>query len=208
MTRSYLNHPSEEALERFLLHHAQEDELEGVETHILACNACVARLEEIELQIAATKLVLKELSGQPQAAQAATTSPRRTWFSVPALSWAGAVAVVALAIGLTPRMMHTSPAVDIALSANRGLNTPSVPEDAPLHLHLAALDVANGPVDVSVVDGYGSEVWKGMAKAENERITITVPKLDKPGAHFLRLYSVNRDKTPGELLREFSFQVK
>ena len=59
--QQYLEHPTEEALERFLLHQSQEAEIEIVETHILACESCVERLEVLETHIAATKIALAEL---------------------------------------------------------------------------------------------------------------------------------------------------
>ncbi len=209
MTSSYLDHPSEEALERFLLHQAQDDELDQVETHILTCHDCVSRLEELEFQIAAAKLALQELSSLSTAKEAVERRSRKEWFTLRTLSWAGAAAVFAVAVTLTPRFMtHTVPAVDVTLSANRGVGVPAVPHGSPLHLHLSAPDVANGPIQGSMVDGYGTEIWKGIAKAHDGHVEITLPKLDKPGAHFLRLYALRADKTPGELLREFPFEVK
>jgi hypothetical protein len=56
---AYLDHPAEEVLERFLLSHCSENELCEVETHILHCEGCVARLELLELQITAFKLCLQ-----------------------------------------------------------------------------------------------------------------------------------------------------
>ncbi len=53
-------HPTEESLERFLLKHSQEEELAVVETHILACESCVARLESLEMNVAVMKLALGE----------------------------------------------------------------------------------------------------------------------------------------------------
>ena len=55
------DHPAEEALERFLLHHSRQEELELLEIHILGCEACVNRLEKLEPEIAATKLALEHL---------------------------------------------------------------------------------------------------------------------------------------------------
>jgi anti-sigma factor RsiW len=55
------DHPSEDSLERFLLNRCEVDELEIVETHIFACEACVTRLETLELTIEATKLALQNL---------------------------------------------------------------------------------------------------------------------------------------------------
>lgn len=56
-----LGHPSEEALERFLLDSLEGPELVQLERHILACESCVTRLEEIEVMLAATKLALRHL---------------------------------------------------------------------------------------------------------------------------------------------------
>ena len=54
-----LDHPAEQVLERFLLNHCSQNELCEVETHILHCEGCVARLELLELQITAFKLCLQ-----------------------------------------------------------------------------------------------------------------------------------------------------
>ena len=58
---SNLDHPSEEALERFLLHDIRGHELVRLEGHILACERCIACLEDIELDVAATKLALRHI---------------------------------------------------------------------------------------------------------------------------------------------------
>jgi hypothetical protein len=49
---------TEEALERFLLHQSRDEELEVLESHILACESCVTRLEDLEVWLAVTKLAL------------------------------------------------------------------------------------------------------------------------------------------------------
>lgn len=209
MSRSYLDHPSEEALERFLLHNAQEDELDRVETHILSCDACITRLEELEVQLAAVKLALQEISRDPKPASAAERRFRRDWFTFRTLSWASAVAALALVATLTPRFAAPKvQPVDLSLSATRGSDIPAVPHGRPLHMHLSALDISNGAVRVALVEGDGSEVWNGTAKAQDERVDVTVPKIDHPGTHFVRLYSLSPKNSPGDLLREFPFEVK
>ena len=202
MSRSYLDHPTEEALERFLLHHAQEDELDKVETHILACDACVSRLEELELQMAAAKLALQELSREPKPESAHERRSRKEWFTLRTLSWAGAVAAVALTVTVAPRFVSpTAPAADVSLSANRGSDIPIVPLGRPLHLHLSAQDIANGPVRVVMVDSNGSEVWKGEGEAQHDQMEVTIPKLNHGGEHYLRLYAIGSAKSEGDLLR-------
>jgi anti-sigma factor RsiW len=209
MTCSYLDHPSEESLERFLLHHAQEDELERVETHILSCEACVTRLEELEIQLAAVKLALHEVSQELKPAAAKERRFRSDWFTFRTLSWASAVAVLALTVTVAPRFVSRAPAaVDVSLSATRGSSGSAVPLGKALHLHLSAPDIASGPVQVVMVDGNGSEVWRGAANAQDDRVNVAVPRLDQPGAHFLRLYAMSTNNKPGDLLREFPFDVK
>jgi anti-sigma factor RsiW len=209
MTCSYLDHPSEEALERFLLHHAQEDELERVETHILSCDACVTRLEELEIQLAAAKLALREVSQERKPAAAKERRSGNNWFTFRTLSWTGAVAALAVTVTVAPRFVSRTPAaVDVSLSATRGSGAEAVPLGRALHLHLNAPDIANGPVQVVMVDANGSEIWKRAAKAQDDHVDVTVPRLDQPGGHFLRLYSVSTDHTPRDLLREFPLEVK
>lgn len=198
----YLEHPNEEALERFLLRRSEEPELEMVETHILACDSCVERLEILETQIAATKIALEQF--QLEAQRKASAREKRPWrfrFGTAGLSFAGAVACVALALGMfSPAQVH--------LSAYRGVETSRVPEWRPLHMHLNATDLANGPVAVQLVDGQGSQVWKGLSVVRNDQVDVHVPRITKTGNYFLRLSEPPNGRAEGELLREFAFQVK
>src|SRR3954466_5806174 len=91
MQQPEIQHPTEETLENFLLHRMQEQELEETETHILACDSCVARLETMEIQLEATKMALAEFHKETveQNYVAAKTS-RWAWLKVPTLSLAGA----------------------------------------------------------------------------------------------------------------------
>jgi anti-sigma factor RsiW len=212
MQNSYLDHPAEETLERFLLHQSPEDELEVVETHILACDSCVARLESLEAQITAMRTALRELQQQQAAAAAAGAQPRswKSWFTVPHMAWTGAAAA-ALVTGLviTPQIAHhAAPAVDVSLSAYRGVETAAVPEGRSLNVHLNAADLPAGPVIVQLVDYTGNEVWKTNGTVRQDQVDIAAPKISRAGPYFFRLYAPARNAQRGELLREFSFQAK
>lgn len=210
MQNSYLNHPAEEALERFLLHQCPEEELSTVETHVLACDDCVSRLEALETQIAATKIALEELERERTVAVAARQHRFwRSWFALPNLAWAGAAAaVVAAGLMITPQLArHSQPVAEVNLSASRGLDIPSVPQRQPLHVHFNALEIPQGPVTVQLVDETGTELWKSSAVVHQEQLEINAPKIANPGAYFFRLYGAGSGQQ-GELLREFSFQVK
>ncbi len=208
MQESYLKHPTEEALERFLLQHANEEELEVVETHILACESCVTRLEDLELHIAATKLALQQVRSEQLAKQAAKQKANwKSWATVPRLSWAGGLAVLALGVAVVPQMTHPHSA-DVALSAYRGLENSTVPGGQPLHVSLNANDLPSGPVNVELVDNHGQKVWQGAASVANDKVEVSVPQIGKTGTHFLRLYALKRGNAESQLLREFVFQVK
>jgi hypothetical protein len=208
MQNLYTNHPAEEALERFLLHQCLDEELDTVETHILACDSCVSRLEALETQIVATKIALEELERERTVTVAARQHrPWKTWFTVPNLSWAGAAAVVAAGLVITPQLVrHPAPAAEVTLSAYRGIETRAVPEGRPLHVHFDATDLPPGPVEVQLVNETGAELWKGAGVVRNDKAEITAPKIAHDGVYFFRFYAGKGQQ--GELLREFSFQVK
>lgn len=207
MQNSYLdNHPAEETLERFLLRQCSEPEEETVETHILACDACVSRLEALEAQIAAIKTALGELQREKAFAAAAEHGARKQWFTVPNLSWAGAAAVLAAGLIITPELRRSEPAADVTLSTYRDMQTGVVPEGRPLHVHFNAEGLPDGPVTVQLVNETGAELWKGAGVIRQEKAEVTAPKIAQDGAYLFRLYA--GVKQQGELLREYSFQVK
>jgi hypothetical protein len=208
MQNSYLdNHPSEEALERFLLHQSPDPELETVETHILACDACVSRLEALETHIAAMKMALGELHRETAFAAARQHGAWKEWFTVPHLSWAGAAAaVVAAGLIVTPQLRHSESPADVTLSTYRDLETGVVPENRPLHVHFNAQGLPDGPVTVQLVNETGAELWKGAGVIHQEKAEVTSPKIAENGSYLFRLYAGTNQQ--GELLREYSFQVK
>ncbi len=205
--QDFYEHPTEDAMERFLLHQSGEEELDAIETHILACEPCVSRMEELEGYVATTKLALQEL--RLEAAQkAAKAETRQSWFSPRKLSFAGAAAALVLAMTLVPRLNHGGPAAEVSLSAYRGTETALVPEGRRLHVRLNANDLADGPVTVEVVDAQGAEIWKGAAAVHQELAEVNVPQIKKSGAHFIRMYRAFGGDPEGDLLREFPVRVK
>ena len=53
------DHPTEDELERYILDRSRDEELEGLETHILACESCVT-IQDLEFEINVTKLALQD----------------------------------------------------------------------------------------------------------------------------------------------------
>ena len=203
-------HPAEEALERYLLNQSPESELENVETHFMACENCVSKLEELELHISATKLALQELHIEKVAkSYAKQQAPRSNWLSVPKLSLAGGLAMLAVALSVVPGMHRTAakqPAVDVQLTAYRGLESRVLPKDRTLRLTLNASGLTGKIATVTLVDSNGIEIWKDAAAPIRDNVvTVNVPAISSPGTHFFRLYQ------PGQLsdqLREFSIIIE
>lgn len=207
---AYINHPSEEALERFLLHQSQEPELETIETHILACESCVEILENLEHQIAVTKAALAGLQNEQRAEEGARENRSffKSWFTLPNLSWAaGAMVAATLCIAaFTP--------AQITLTANRGVESSMAPEWRPLDAHLSANLLNDGPVAVELVNSEGKSLWSGTSSIQHETLETHLPRLTQKGTYFVRVYEVRASQadsssaTRGDLLREYMFQVK
>ncbi len=207
MNGPYRHHPPEDALERFLLQQSEEDELEIVETHILACETCVTRLETLEFNIKATKLALSELQQAERLAETAQPVPKPgfnffSWLTLPRLSLAGA-SLAACALALT----FLSVPREVTLTAYRGAETNYVSQWLPLELHLNARELPAGPVRVEVVNAQGGKVWQGNAAVQSDHIDLRIPRFTVAGQYFVRVYS-NQDEPAATLLREFSIQTK
>ena len=206
--QQYVEHPTEETLERFLMHQMQEEELESMETHILACDSCVARLEELEIQIAATKIALAGLHNQTVAENyAKQSSSRWSWFKSHGWSLAGATAALALAVTIVPRFASVAP-FETEVSAYRGSETIAIPAGRPLLLHLNAKDLPAEPVRVEIVNAEGNLVWQGKDAINHDKVNAKLPEMKTKGNYLLRLYAAGQNGAPGDLLREFSFDVK
>lgn len=203
MNEPYREHPSEDALERFLLNLLEEGEVEVVETHILACEACVDRLETLEFQIAAAKLACESYSAEQRAlAQPKEKFSLSKWFTLPRLSIAvGALAACAvlLTVGLVPRQEN--------IAAFRGAEVNYVAQWVPLALHLDAKDLPPGPVVVRVVNARGGNIWQGGATSVNDQIDVRIPRFTSTGHFLIRVYATQEDAS-GTLLREYSVQTR
>jgi hypothetical protein len=175
---------------------------------VIGCESCVNRLEQLELEVAAMKTALRELQVEAAAKEAAKErAARRGWFSMPALSFAGALAAIALAVGVTPQLIRPTPA-DVSLTAYRGLENPTIPQGRPLHLRLNAADLGEGRVTVELVDQTGKRVWQGASEIKRAQVYADAPAVAQSGTMYVRIYSPASNNPEAELLREFSVQVK
>ncbi len=207
-------HPSEESLERYLLRQSNSGELEFVETHILACSDCVARLERAELFIATMREAYHELAEQQQVVKERVPFAARisAWFTIPRLSWTAGLAILVAALIVAPAQFALRwpvSSAQVSLAAWRGAESVSVPSRRPLSVHLNSIDLPDGAVGVQLVDALGREISHTSASIKQEAANVSLPPLQTPGTYFLRLYSTAGTKNgQRDLLREFAFQAK
>ena len=213
MQNSYLEHPSEEMLERYILHHSNEMELDTVETHVLACDNCIARLEDLESYVAVMREANRELQLEraQQPAKQSVATIVFNWLTPQRMALVGAAAVLAITVSIGPLYRsgdHDATPVSASLSAWRGAEAHTLPANHPLKVHLNASDIREHQVWAELVDGRGNEVWQSATSIARDSADVKLPALASSQNYFLRLYTAENNGTrPGDLLREFAFRT-
>ena len=208
-------HPVEDALERFAMKRSEDSELEEVESHILGCPACLDRVLDLESFVEACRGAFPEFQRE-QALFPVKAKPRSGFWRLgwPMLkwSWAPALAVLALLGVVVPNLPLRQPAgasVEATLSASRGTDSGALlPARSVIRLHLDAIDLPAGALQIELVNGEGRSLWSRGTSAQADRIDVETPRL-QPGVYFARLYPMQGGHPDKDhLLREFAFQVR
>ena len=98
-------HVPDETLEEYVLGQIPECGIAMIETHILACDSCLARLTAMDLEVSALKLALHETPVE----QITTRAERiRAWWSELALPRLSYVALLAISLLLPQVVQHHS----------------------------------------------------------------------------------------------------
>jgi hypothetical protein len=207
---SSFDHPPDETFERLLLHKTERTEIEILEDHILACDFCLTRVQNLQGQIIATKLAIRKMK-RKQAARTATRTPlsRLNHLTLRALLLTAVSAVfVAKLIFVPPPVPENAAIAEVNLSAYRSSGAVVLPQGRPVHMTLDAADLPETPVLVQVVNPFGSEIWRGDAAVLQEKAEILFPPFTSRGLYLLRLYAPAARDKKGEILREYAFNVK
>ncbi|HWF47101.1 MAG TPA: hypothetical protein VG168_08855 [Bryobacteraceae bacterium] len=202
MKTTPVTHPSEDLLEKFARNGCGDDELEVVEAHILGCEICVTRLEELDDFLSAFQPAYQEVQRSRS-----RSVPR---FSFQWMLGLATAAVLGICLSFLPRFSHRAertilPAAQLQLFAERGNEAVSAPASRPLQVRLSATDLPQRILSVDLVNAVGSPVWHGSTQVTHDKATVNLPPM-QAGAYFLRLSSGPKDHS--ELLREFAFQIK
>jgi hypothetical protein len=203
MRRTSFDHPSLDALERFVLHTCSEEELEIVETHILVCEPCVSALENLEVEIAATKLALGQIAAEQRETDSAAERNSASWrrrFALPTLSW-GAVGLATCAFALFAFLPAS-----VEMKAERGTGTAVVvPAWRNTHLKIEDEGLPAGALRAEIVNRTGTILWTGEASSANGEVNVRLPRITEAGHYYARLYTATREH---DLLSELPFDVK
>lgn len=191
-------HESDDQLELYALDRLPEDAVERVEEHLIVCEPCRVRFEEVGEFAVSMRQTLRT-------APELVTPRRLGWFEGWQIRFAfgGAVAcALALAFFATQNQKHASlpPMASLSLAAMRG-TTPVVHPAQQLDLRLAGATGDN--LAVEIFDSNGQAVWQGRATVASATAHTVIRKELAAGSYFVRL------KQPtGELLHEYGFDVR
>jgi len=191
-------HEPDDQLELYALDRLPEDAMERVEEHVLICDHCRTRLDDIgEFAYTMRQSLLVTQTDQEPA--------QRGWFHGWHLKVAlgGALAFALLYVVFVYRSSHLpslAPVASLTLSAVRGENAVAAP-GREYDLTLRAASGTNLPVDV--VDAAGKVVWSGTAAAHTDGVRARVTKPLQPGSYFVRLKSPS-----GELVHEYGLDIR
>jgi anti-sigma factor RsiW len=192
-------HMDEEEFERYSMGAMPEGATAPFEEHLLICESCQQRLAQTDVYVAAMRYASARFRSE-------TVKPRLPWLRFPRLvpALAGlAVAIVAAGLWLGRLDVGVAHPFAVDLAATRGS---AIEATAPAgRWLLLRLDLSNLPASpayrMEMVDRSGNRVWQATVPARGSKADFKVPGT-QPGVYFVRLY-----RPPGELLREYGFEV-
>lgn len=185
-----IRHMDAEDIERYSMGDISEERCAQFEEHLLICETCRIRVAESDEFIRSVQRAGKQIRRE------GTTRRRSVWRGWPVFAAAGAL----IAAGVVFSWLHGSarPEFAVSLTAMRGDETMAkAPVGAPLVLNpdLTGLPPA-ASYRLEMVDALGKTVWRGSFPGAR------VPARPA-GLYFVRVSSIG-----GELLREYSLEVR
>ena len=193
------SHPDEDDLEEFVFGRLDGVELDRLEEHLLACEACRRQLTETENFVASTRAATRKMLGAPP------PTPIARRFSAPALALAGAFAVVLMAMGFSVIPLFRTPQSVELLVAQRGATQVQTSAGRPLDLRLDANGLSAQWLEI--VDARGMRLQSVPVSVANGLVNHRAPPLPQ-GQIWIRLYAQPSPQPQTVPLREFSLRVQ
>lgn len=191
-------HPSEDALELYALRRLAEGDEAPLEEHLLICEKCRNRLEEMDEYVAALREALEH---------GPVTQPVALPKRMPRLAWAGVLVAAAILALALPLWRTPEPPREVVLQSWRGAvgaGDAKVPAAAPLAVRLAGEGLPESPrYRVEVVDDRGQSIHEEMLEAS--RLTLSLNSGLDAGHYWVRVFDPSGSRLP---LREYSLTVE
>jgi hypothetical protein len=193
-------HMDDEEIERYSMGSMSEEAIAPFEEHLLICEPCQGRLARTDAYVSA----MRQGSGR---LRAAPLKRGLSWLHFPRLVPALAAVAIAVVAGvLWIGRVDSGEALPFALDleATRGA---AIEAQAPAgRWLLLRLDLANLPASswyrLEMVDRFGGRIRQAIVPAQGSKAAFKIPATP-PGIYFVRVYG-----PPGELVREYGFEVQ
>ncbi len=190
----------------------QANEKEQTENHLLVCEQCCTRLDEVRHYIQAMKAAAGRIRAAEESFRARKRARVERWSRIlrgPAWGFAAAAAMVAVAV-VIPLQQTTSVTYDVVnLRSTRGAEISSAvgSQDRLLKLNLDVSTLKTPDrLRISLVDGQGKQLWESVSRQPaGEQLQVTLPKKLAKGQYWVRLYG---GAAGNQMLREFSLPVQ
>lgn len=197
-------HGTEDQLELYAQGRLPEADLPVIEEHLMICNTCREKLDEI----GDFALGMREALGTQAVPQTAYQTGWMGWglaslFRRPAFSMALAFVALLVVVGVFSNgRTKFAPSASLQLTAMRG-EMPSTVPARELDLTLSDGPREGGPFRIEVLNATGGSVWAGLAESGPAGVEFKLTQRLAQGDYFVRLYSVS-----GKMLREYGFRIR
>ena len=197
-------HTKEEVLRQYAAGGLPENLLAPLEEHLLICEVCRQRLDDVEFAQCTREAALRiALDDETRVTQGFAARLWAALTAVPKPAWAAAAAAAAVLLFVGPRLTGPTEFEAVTLRALRGADDGSsaVASGKAVRFEIDLTEIPAAPAFVvEMADSSGSTLWKDSVTPNGNSLSVPIArKLDR-GRYWIRLYAGGNDP---RLLREF-----
>jgi hypothetical protein len=213
MQSTFDRHVEEERLERYSMGTLPEIEIEPLEEHLLICEECQHKLEELDKYVATMRAALRRVNNEKAISLWDRVAPKwspRFAISRPVGVLALACAAVLMVVVVQtwkPKAESYAPAT-VMLQASRGDDGRAslAPSGRPLELKVDVAELQPaGSYRLEIVNAAGETVWQSLVSADRQQLSVRIDDGLPAGQYWARLYGSG---SGAPLLREFSLRLR
>jgi hypothetical protein len=194
-------HPGDNLLEAYTMGTLAQELLPELEEHLLSCDPCRLRLEELEGFVRIFRTAAEDIEIRPLPAH-------KKYWNLRLMTWAvtPVAAAILLFLAEQPHVSTGLPKPAVILHPFRGAETPvEIKSGTDFQMVLdAPLEPSLDSYPIQIVDRSGHPVRTLTVEARDERLTFACSKLSH-GTYWVRIYGSAREQAP---LVEYRLQVE